>query len=750
MAFVIAFLALPASGLLVPAPRLLANSVCTLDVCDGVSPLAPPDNEASAVYWLKVSPDAGLSAKVGDKVGTPPPSCDRGGGDGETLVRCLLHSSPTSAESPPPIAREPVGTRLLWSDESVNIWEFRLAQGASCPYHHHYLPYTFINLVSSLTQAIDAGGAEVGEPNLQLEGQVVYVDEAALGKHGVKNVGDGEFLQFILEFKYPLASRASSAKGALDDAEKRVQALFTRVKEASPEEADAVVEELKAAQEALAEARCDEQRRQCELMLSSEAVGGEAAALALESLVAAGVAPDAGCYRSALRACAATEDSAQGDADLTGDWTLMLWEDACSSGMMDSEGAAHALRACVRSSSWLAAREVLRTAQSHELIISPHVLESVMLCCASSSEADDLAREAATAVLAQDPDYVWDGALEYPRMKLCGAPSASAVMALLASSFRRLVVAQFEAGPSRTVVRDEPFELTILEPSLDEDWHEAIAARHAPPTTSLGGEQAASRLAVKLAPLLSSFLGGGVQVPVSARPRSDGGAVIAIDRAGVEDWIRGECVKTWYGEHTELAERIRAAQMAAHEEERAREAALEEASRAAASLRAKRIDKLTRRNERIIQEAEREQLNKRTSMAVALDNAAVDAAAKMGIEDVDVPVEWGRGESDDAGKVLSNPTLDEPGAGEENSSSPASTTQPDERRGGEDDVTCLPGIGPKRAEALRSAGLGTVGALALLSSSADIERVANEHRLPKPSLGRWVAAAREHVAAPPL
>ena len=153
-------------------------------------------------------------------------------------------------------------------------------------------------------------------------------------------------------------------------------------------------------------------------------------------------------------------------------------------------------------------------------------------------------------------------------------------------------------------------------------------------------------------------------MPVSARPRSDGGAVIAIDRAGVEDWIRGECVKTWYGEHTELAERIRAAQMAAHEEERAREAALEEASRAAASLRAKRIDKLTRRNERIIQEAEREQLNKRTSMAVALDNAAVDAATKMGIEDVDVPVEWGRGESDDAGKVLSNPTLDGPGAGE--------------------------------------------------------------------------------------
>ena len=177
--------------------------------------------------------------------------------------------------------------------------------------------------------------------------------------------------------------------------------------------------------------------------------------------------------------------------------------------------------------------------------------------------------------------------------------------------------------------------------------------------------------------------------------------------------------------------------MAAHEEEGAGGCA--RGGKAAASY-AKRNDKLTRRNERIIK---RRRGSSSTSepAAVALDNAAVDAATKMGIEDVDVPVEWGRGESDDAGKVLSNPTLDEPGAGEENLSSPASTAQPDERRGGEDDVTCLPGIGPKRAEALRSAGLGTVGALALLSSSADIERVANEHRPPKPSLGRWVAAA---------
>ena len=298
--------------------------------------------------------------------------------------------------------------------------------------------------MSSLTQAIDAGGAEVGEPNLQLEGQVVYVDEAALGKLGVKNVGDGEFLQFILEFKYPLASRASSAKGALDDAEKRVQALFTRVKEASPEEADAVVEELKAAQEALAEARCDEQRRQCELMLSSEAVGGEAAALALESLVAAGVAPDAGCYRSALRVrsdggqrAGRCRSDRRLDVDAVGG-CMQQWYDGL-------EGACHAsAHVCARPASLL--REILRTAQSHELIISPHVLESVMLAAHPRPKPTTSHVKRPPPSSRRTPTMCRDGALEYPRMTLCGAPSACAVMALLASSFRRLVVAQFEAG----------------------------------------------------------------------------------------------------------------------------------------------------------------------------------------------------------------------------------------------------------------------------------------------------------------
>ena len=113
-------------------------------------------------------------------------------------------------------------------------------------------------------------------------------------------------------------------------------------------------------------------------------------------------------------------------------------------------------------------------------------------------------------------------------MTLCGALSACAVMALLASSFRRLVVAQFEAGPSRTVVRDEP-RAHNPRAELDEEAgrNGGIMRPRQRLLVGAGSVQACGQTCTTL----SNFLGGGVQVPVSARPRSDGGAVIAIDRA---------------------------------------------------------------------------------------------------------------------------------------------------------------------------------------------------------------------------
>jgi len=94
-----------------------------------------------------------------------------------------------------------VGTRLLLSDERVDLWEFALAPGDRCAFHTHRRPYAFVNLEPSWTQALAEDGAAVGEPTYQRPGQVTFVSRGLLGSHGVHNVGEEAFVQFVLEFK---------------------------------------------------------------------------------------------------------------------------------------------------------------------------------------------------------------------------------------------------------------------------------------------------------------------------------------------------------------------------------------------------------------------------------------------------------------------------------------------------------------------------------------------------------------------
>ncbi len=99
------------------------------------------------------------------------------------------------------IKKTNIGTRLLLSDDVVNIWEFCIEPGERCAFHYHTLPYLFINLTKSLTQALDIEGRPSGKPSLQKVGQMTFVDERSLGSHGVRNVGEETFLQFVVEFK---------------------------------------------------------------------------------------------------------------------------------------------------------------------------------------------------------------------------------------------------------------------------------------------------------------------------------------------------------------------------------------------------------------------------------------------------------------------------------------------------------------------------------------------------------------------
>ena len=54
-----------------------------------------------------------------------------------------------------------VGTTILYEDDCVKIWDFRLLPGERCVYHCHRKPYFFLNLTPSCNQELDDRGRAV-------------------------------------------------------------------------------------------------------------------------------------------------------------------------------------------------------------------------------------------------------------------------------------------------------------------------------------------------------------------------------------------------------------------------------------------------------------------------------------------------------------------------------------------------------------------------------------------------------------
>ena len=182
--------------------RLLDVEPCTLDVISS-SPSAAETTatrDSSFTYWLSYNKEYHALSVLR---GFNPPESDR-------LLCLQLHVRSTTTTSTSSISSDEqenrkysnVGTKLLHSDEFVNIWEFRLTPQERCHFHVHKFHYCFTNLTESTTQALDEKGEFVGDPSSQVQGQTIYVTKDLLGEHAVLNVGSTTFLQFIVEFKF--------------------------------------------------------------------------------------------------------------------------------------------------------------------------------------------------------------------------------------------------------------------------------------------------------------------------------------------------------------------------------------------------------------------------------------------------------------------------------------------------------------------------------------------------------------------
>ena len=178
----------------------MSTSTFVLDKC--FWPTTQPIPEGTcAIYWLCSREDGELCCQRNplDWV-----SEDALHHSDVVLRLCILNGALKLSEDMREESVSRVGTKLLMDDDMVRIWSFSLGPGEQSDFHEHKVPYMFVNLPtgkgSSLTQEINGGGDLVSTPRQQGDWEVVSMGRGPFCAHALRNIGEGKFLQFVVEF----------------------------------------------------------------------------------------------------------------------------------------------------------------------------------------------------------------------------------------------------------------------------------------------------------------------------------------------------------------------------------------------------------------------------------------------------------------------------------------------------------------------------------------------------------------------
>ena len=93
-----------------------------------------------------------------------------------------------------------VGTKLLFENARVRVWDLQLAPGQSTGLHRHEHDYLYVVIGDGRVQGADAEG-ERGEANDREDGDVRFNDIEGEAVHEAFNVGEGPWRNIIVELK---------------------------------------------------------------------------------------------------------------------------------------------------------------------------------------------------------------------------------------------------------------------------------------------------------------------------------------------------------------------------------------------------------------------------------------------------------------------------------------------------------------------------------------------------------------------
>ena len=93
-----------------------------------------------------------------------------------------------------------VGTRLLFENDRVRVWDLRLAPGESTALHRHECDYLYVVIGDGQLQGVDADGNRK-EVRSMADGDVVFRNIDGEDVHRAVNVGGSPWRNIVVELK---------------------------------------------------------------------------------------------------------------------------------------------------------------------------------------------------------------------------------------------------------------------------------------------------------------------------------------------------------------------------------------------------------------------------------------------------------------------------------------------------------------------------------------------------------------------
>jgi beta-alanine degradation protein BauB len=98
-----------------------------------------------------------------------------------------------------PVADE-VGSKLLFENEKIRVWDLRLEPGQSTGLHRHMDDYCYVVIGDGVLQGIGVDG-DAGEPNPMRDGDVRFRHVEGEDVHEAVNRGTTPWRNIIVELK---------------------------------------------------------------------------------------------------------------------------------------------------------------------------------------------------------------------------------------------------------------------------------------------------------------------------------------------------------------------------------------------------------------------------------------------------------------------------------------------------------------------------------------------------------------------